>query len=93
MAKKRRRRSGFNYQSIFKLIKIGALVGPAIGEALRWKDQPEEILPQGLRLYTGYYYPRGEFRVEWLMQGWTPFIVASIMGAIVPKITGLIRRL
>ena len=94
LPKTKRRTGGKNLQAtVFKWLRIGSLVGPAVGEAIRWKDQPEEIFPQVLKLYSGYYYPRGEFSFTWLKQGWMPFIATTLMTALVPKISGIIRRI
>ena len=94
VTRKKRRRGGKSLQQqVFKWLRIGSLVAPAVGEGLRWKNQPEEIAPQILKLYSGYYYPRGEFSFTWLAQGWLPFVATTLMTAIVPKISGIIRRL
>lgn len=92
--RKRRRRSGFGVRSIMKFVRLGALAAPAVGTMLDpsvsgGHAKAERILA----LYTGYAMNMRRFEWQWLVRGWTPYIVACLVTHGVPKIAGLIRRL
>jgi len=91
--RKRRRRSGFNMQKIFKLLRIGAFVGPGVGQVIRWKDYPEAIPAEVLRVYSGFKYTTGEFKFSWLSEGWTPYLATMLATKGIQKLSGIIRSL
>jgi len=95
MTKKNKRGGGRNIQAtVFKWIRIGALVAPGIGQAIRWKDAgAEAIIDQIIRVYTGYDVMSGRFEWSWLAEGYMPYL-ASVLATIgVPKVTAILRRL
>jgi len=93
MARKKKRRSGKNLQAtMFKLIRLGALLAPA-AVAATGPGNAEDKLEKGLSWYTGYSIQKQDFRMERLARGWMPFLMASLTTYGIPKLTGIIRRL
>lgn len=89
---RRRGRSFLSTSSLFKYVRIGAFVAPAIGGLTA--NAPWEDKWQGtLAMYTGYHPRYGDFRWDRLMQGWTPFVAATLITFGAQKLGGLIRKL
>ena len=95
LGRRRKKRKGGKSlsQQVFKWIRVGALVAPAVGEALAWRGQPQDIPAEIIKDYTGYKYTTGEFQLDWLARGWTPYLMACLTTYGIPKLAGLIRRL
>lgn len=94
MARKRksRTRSFLSFNTFAKFIKIGALVGPAAYCAML-PATPKDKLAFGLKRYTGFDLNSGSFAPEWLLQGWGPYILTSLVVTGIGKLNGIIRRL
>jgi hypothetical protein len=95
MARRKKRRGGKSItNTVFKWIRVGALVGPGVGQALRWKDAgPETMVDQVLRVYTGYDFQSGQWQWSWLAEGWTPYLASVLATKGIQKISGILRRL
>jgi len=93
MAKKNKnRRSGFSANTIYRLIRIGALVAPAASIAIG-QGTNESKLNDGVRAYMGFDMSTGTFSWQDLGRGWMPSVGAAVATYGVPKIGGAIRRL
>ena len=93
--RKKRRRGGKSItQQVFKWIRVGALVAPGVGQAIRWKDSGGEIMAsQVVRVYTGYDWVSGQWKWEWLTEGWMPYLGSILATKGIQKLSGIIRRL
>lgn len=95
MAKKKKsRRSGFSANSMFKWIRIGALVGPGAAELMGVTGHDVSHRPAWvLSYYTGYDISDGGFYPDRLKIGWGPYLMAVLTTYGIPKLAGIIRRL
>lgn len=90
----RSRNTMMNTNKIYGLIRKAALLAPAIGTALDpHYDTPEKKIRHGLRKYSGYNYATGEFRWEWLAEGWLPYLGAKLGTEVVPRVGNMIKGL
>jgi len=89
----RRRARSFGVRGIFKWLRIGSLVAPALHQALKKGISNEQKLDGALAMYTGYSIGKGDFKWERLKKGWTPYIATYLITKVVEKIGGIIRRL
>jgi len=91
--RKRRGGGGKNLQgTVFKWIRIGALVAPGVYAAMQggtWQER----LSYALAKYTGYEAWNGQFNAGQLVEGYGPFLAATLATYGIPKIAGIIRRL
>lgn len=78
-------------RGIFKILRLGALVGPAI-YTLKEQGFNENGMKWVLLRYTGIRAD-GTTELGRLKEGWGPFIAVSLITHFIPKLTGLIRRL
>lgn len=90
--KKRRRASFFNQRTIFKFLRIGALVAPAAIRAME-AGTPEAKVKRGLQDYTGLNMTTGVWKVDDLKRGWTPFVATTLITVGIGKLVGILRRL
>lgn len=90
--KKSHRRSGFNTQKVFKYVRLAALAGPAIGEAMSTHSTPGKI-QNILQMYTGYNIGTQVFDFSKLAQGYLPFLGATVATYGIPKLAGILRGL
>ncbi len=88
-----RKRSFFSTGTIFKWLRIAALVAPAAGHILTPGINAQEKLRRGIADYTGYQIWDGKFNVARLANGWMPYIVTCIITHGVQKLNGIIRSL
>lgn len=84
------KRGGFNTQKLFKGIRMVALIAPLAKVALG-TGTGEQKLNTGIAIMTGYDLNTGDFQMHRLAKGWGPYVVATVMTTIVPKITSFIR--
>lgn len=91
--KKRMGKRGFlNQQSLFKFVRVGALVAPAA--AWFMTNNPMDFkIKAALKEYTGYDMNTREFSWKYLARGWTPFLMACLVTYGIPKINSIIRKL
>ncbi len=87
-----KRRSFLNTQTVMRLARVAALVGPAAGIALGTGSARAKIR-DALIAYTGYNIDNGSFNLARLGQGWLPFISTSLATVGISKLSGIIRRL
>ena len=93
MAKnKTKRKSGFNTQSIFKIVRIAALALPAVAVATQPWSTGDKI-NIGVRQYFGFDMKTGKFSLGELAKGWGPFVAAGAVTYGIPKLMGMIRGL
>ena len=93
MARRKRRRGGKSMtRTAFKLIRLGALAGPGIYQALR-PATAEKKMMRVLRTYTGYNIEDGSFSAVELTKGWGPYLMACLATYGIPKISSILRRL
>lgn len=89
-----RSRSGMNTNKIYGLIRKAALLAPAAGVALDPKyDSAEKKIKHAMRKYTGFLWDTGEFRWEWLAEGWMPYLGAKIGTEVIPRVGHMIKNL
>jgi len=96
MAKRRKRsrsRSFLSFTTVFKFLKIGALVAPAAYAWLATSGSPQDKLTQVMARYTGFNMNDGTFNFNSLIAGWGPYLATSLIGVGIQKATGIIRRL
>lgn len=84
-------KSGFNLSKIYKLARMGALALPAATTVMNPNLSGTEKLYKISQDYTGYNPYDGSFKMERLLTGWLPFIVANVVTHGVPKLTSIIR--
>jgi len=79
----------------FKLVRLGALLAPGAAAALNQSWDTRTKIRVAMRRYTGYdpQHHGGTFKLEWLAEGWTPYLGACAATYLILKITGLIRRI
>jgi hypothetical protein len=91
--KKKRRGGGRNIQAtIFKWLRVGALVGPGVVAATKggtWEEKASYVLAK----YTSYESWNNRFNAAQLVEGYAPFLAATLATYGIPKIAGIIRRL
>jgi hypothetical protein len=91
--KKKRRGGGRNIQAtIFKWLRVGALVGPGVVAATKgrtWEERASYVLAK----YTGYQAWDEKFNAAQLVEGYAPFLVTTLVTYGIPKLAGIIRRL
>jgi len=91
--RRRKRGGGKNWQgTIFKWLRVAALVGPAAYQAAKWPSM-EDKLRQILIRYTGYDVSTGQFSMGYLAEGYGPFLATCLATYGIPKISGIIRKL
>ena len=91
--KKRRRRSGFSTASMFKYLRLAALLAPAAHSALRPGVSAKDKVADAIEKYSGYNLGNNTFSWAKLGSGWLPIIATSLVTVGVSKINGIIRRL
>ena len=93
-AKKKMAKRGFlNTQTIFKLLRTAALLGPAAVKALEPGATIQKKLGNILEIYTGFDMDSGQWYAHRLAEGWLPFIATTAVTYGVGKLAGMIRRL
>ena len=91
--RKKRRRGGKSLQrTVFKWLRIGALLAPGAMEIVKQPDL-EHKLGYCIKRYTGYDPWQGKWVWQDLATGWTPFIATCLATYGIPKLIGIIRRL
>lgn len=93
MAKKKRRSGKSMTRTAFKLIRLGALVAPAIGVGMRTDLNGEQKFRVGIQYYTGYDYRTGTWNPSNLLRGWGAYLGAVVATYGIPKIASILRRL
>jgi len=91
--RKNKRRGKSLQQTVFKWLRIGALVAPAAYTAIQHKDDLGHAIEHGLYRYTGWSGDRQRFEWQGLLEGWGPFLGACLATYGIPKLIGIIRRL
>lgn len=84
---------GFNTQSIFKFVRIGALVLPAAHQIMSHPGDTKGALNGISQDYFGVDLNTGLFKWDRLARGWMPFIGAMVTTWGIPKIGSILRRL
>ena len=97
MARRKRCGGGKSLQrTIFKWIRVGALVAPGVGMGVNAAKKgwgAEGVIDQVLQCYTGYSFIHRKFDMKWLVTGWGPFLAATLATYGIPKIAGILRKL
>lgn len=93
MGKKNRKRGKNLQATLFRLIRLGALVAPAAYTALEHKDDMYWAVEHGVYRYTGWSGARGKWEPKGLLEGWGPFLGACLATYGIPKLVSFIRRL
>ena len=88
---------GRNIQgTVFKWIRVGALVAPGVIAAKRGLDSGwgiEGAIDQVLQTYTGYSVINNTYSFDELKKGWAPYIASILTTVGIPKVAAIIRRL
>ena len=88
---------GRNIQgTVFKWIRVGALVGPGAIAFKRGLDSGwgiEGAVDQVLQTYTGYSVINKTYDPQLLIQGWGPYLMSVLTTVGIPKLAAIIRRL
>jgi len=92
MGKKKKRRGKSLQKTVFKWLRIGALVAPA-GAIAIGTDSNEAKIEQFVEAYFGYNIPQKKMVWTSLLRGWGPFIGATLVTYGIPKIAGILRRI
>jgi hypothetical protein len=77
---------------VFKWVRVGALVAPAVSEVLRYPGDPN-VVNTIMESYTGYNMVNGTWNIEALKRGWLPYLGACLATYGIPKISSILRRL
>ena len=88
----RRMGNTFNTQKLFKWVRVGSLLGPAVISAL----EPGTLEVKAKRIfhkYTGLNPVTGAFSWEYGLETYKPFIFTTAITAVVPKIGAFIKGL
>ena len=92
--RRKRRRGGKSLQrTIFKWMRIGALVAPQAYNMTKYPGDWKRNLGDFLYDYTGYNPADGTWDIGRLAKGWGPFLAACLATYGIPKITGILRRI
>jgi len=94
--KKRRRRSRFSISTVFKFMRLGALVAPGLGAAARHRGESMgDQIAAALKLYAGIHHGAADEKFNWgaLSEAWTPFVAVTLVTYGVQKLGGIIRKL
>ena len=94
MTKKKKKGGGGKslQRTVFKWLRIGALVAPGVSDVIRGTT-PQQKVVYVVESYTGYNLDKGKFDFRWLARGWTPFLMACLATYGIPKLVGIIRKL
>lgn len=84
------KRSGFNTQKLFKVIRMVALAAPHVQTALG-AGTPQQKVNTAVAQLTGYSIADGTFAMERLAKGWGPYVAASLITYGIPKLNSLVR--
>lgn len=85
-------RNGFNTQKIMKYIRMAALAAPVMAGVAQ-HGMTIEAGKTALKGYTGIDMSTGQFDMQALIAGWTPFVAATAVTVGIPKLAGIIRGL
>ena len=87
-----RARSFLSTQTVFKYLRIAALLGPA-GARLMERSTGEQKIRRILLDYTGFNMVDGSWNWSRLARGWLPYVATCLITYGVSKLNGIIRRL
>lgn len=84
--------AGFNTQKLMKYIRLAALAAPAASAVM---SHGANAVGANLAVarYTGYDIQGNRFSLDYLKQGWMPYLAAVAATYGIPKIAGIIRGL
>ncbi|GAG56875.1 unnamed protein product [marine sediment metagenome] len=82
----------FNTQKLYKLIRLAALVAPAAYHAVR-PGTPEYKARNIIMRYTGFDLNDGQFRGQYLLEGYGPLLGATLATYGLPKLAGFLKGL
>lgn len=91
--KKKGKKRGFSVQTMFKFVRLGALLAPAAARALESGRSGEYKLKAGLMDYTGFNLNTGEWKFEAMARGWMPYLATTAITHGISKLVGIIRGL
>jgi len=81
-----------NTQKLMKYLRMAALAAPIVqGVANYGVSQAAAVT--ALRGYTGVNVQTGQFSMERLVEGWTPYLASVVATYGIPKLAGIIRSL
>lgn len=89
--KKKSRRKGFNTQTIMKLVRMGALLGPAAFVAIQPNRSAASKAGEIIANYTGFNANTNQFDASLLAKGWLPYLASVGITYGIPKLAGIIR--
>ena len=98
MGKKKKKRGKSLQQTVFKWLRIGALVAPAAVVAAQ-PMKADQKLNEIFRLYTGVNIKHSmesnalQFDAGRLAMGWLPYLATVLTTYGIPKIAGIIRQI
>jgi len=92
MGKKKKKRGKSLQRTIFKWMRIGAIVAPGAAIAMK-KVSPEAKIEQAVEAYFGYNIPQQKMVWSSLLRGWGPFLAATLVTYGLPKLAGILRRI
>lgn len=79
-------------RTLFKLVRLGALVAPAIYDLARPVSTEEKIHALMVR-YSGYDNKQNKWVPHRMLEGWGPYLGACLATYGIPKLVSIIRRL
>ncbi len=86
------RRSFFSTNTVFKFLRLTALLAPAAGRMMEPRP-PDYKIKAIIEDYTGYSINAGDFQWSRLSRGWMPYLVSVVVTNGIQKLSGIIRRL
>jgi len=94
MGKKKKRKRGKSIvKTAFKFIRLGALIGPGVGEFAATTGPIERRVARVLCAYGGYNLDGNYFDGGLLARMWLPFLGANVATYGIPKVTNIIRKM
>jgi len=86
-------KSTFNMNKIYGGVRKVALFAPAVARAMEPGQTPEWKIKAAIQDYTGWSFWSNDWKLERAATGWMPFIFATVITAVVPKISRFVKGL
>ena len=91
--RRKKRRGGKSLQrTVFKWLRIGALLAPAAAKAVQPIPMEKKVW-HFMYDYTGFDIDTGSWDIKRMAVGWGPFLGACLATYGIPKLMGILRRI
>jgi len=79
-------------QKLFKTLRIGSLIAPAVFRALEPRSGADKLKHAAMD-YSGFNFYTGAWEPHRMLNGWGPYAGTCAATYLIPKINGLIRSI